>query len=102
MRALLIFLGLILGSIPTVLFSSIESKAATQKIVEAPTGCHVEAYVIDPDPKGLNVRIGPGADYGVITRLLSQNDTMVSIKGARGNWVLIDEAFELDPVEKTE
>jgi SH3-like domain-containing protein len=102
MKLRIISLSLTLVLAPSMLLSEIKSQAAIQKVVAASNACHIEAYVVDPDPKGLNVRYGPGTEYGIITRLLSQNDTTVAIKGANGSWVLIDEAFELDAVEKTE
>jgi SH3-like domain-containing protein len=93
--------SLILVSTPAALFSSNESKAAAQQVVAALTPCRVEAYVVDPDPKGLNVRYGPGKEFGVKTRLLAKNGTIVSIKGAKGSWLMIDEAFEVDAVDES-
>lgn len=101
MIARVMLVSFMMAFMPAVLFSSVESRAAAQKVEAAPTPCRVEAYVIDPDPKGLNVRFGPGSEYAVKTRLLTQNETQVSIKGASGSWVLIDEAFELEAVEES-
>jgi SH3-like domain-containing protein len=101
MIARVVVIGFMLVFMPAMLLSRVESQAATQKVVAAPTPCRVEAYVIDPDPKGLNVRFGPGTEFGVKTRLLAQNETMVSIKGASGSWLMIDEAFEVEAVEES-
>jgi uncharacterized protein YraI len=58
--------------------------------------CDVDAYVIDQDPQGLNVRSGPGKDHAVVSNLPRKEDTGVAvhITGASGNWVRIDLAFE--------
>jgi SH3-like domain-containing protein len=98
-RAILLSFAMVLT--PAVLFSSVESQAAVEKVVVASTSCHAEAYVIDPDPKGLNVRYGPGTGFGIKTRLLAQNETTVSIKGASGKWLMIDEAYEMEAVEES-
>lgn len=37
------------------------------------TYCDVDAYVIDPDPNGVNVRSGPGSSYKIIGNLPKQD-----------------------------
>ena len=63
---------------------------------EATTRCDVEAYVIDHDPKGMNVRSGPGSTYKVIGNLPNQDveGIGVHITGSQGDWVRIDLAVE--------
>ena len=58
--------------------------------------CDVDAYVIDKDPNGLNVRSGPGKSYGVIGNLPYKDYTGVGvhINGSNGSWVQIDLAVE--------
>ena len=58
--------------------------------------CDVDAFVIDQDPQGLNVRSGPGKDHAVVGNLPRKEDTGVAvhITGASGSWVRIDSAFE--------
>lgn len=63
---------------------------------QAVTPCDVRAYVNDPDPRGMNVRSGPGADFKVVGNLPNQQaeGVEVHITGSRGDWVRIDRAVE--------
>ena len=56
--------------------------------------CDVEAYVVDPDPKGLNVRETPGAGGCVVAVIpLDEDGTVVHIVASNPNgWVQIDRA----------
>lgn len=67
-----------------------------QTASKAITRCDVEAYVIDRDPKGMNVRSGPGSTHKVIGNLPNQDveGIGVHINGALGDWVRIDLAVE--------
>lgn len=58
--------------------------------------CDAEAYVNDPDPKGMNVRSGPGATFKVVGNLPNAdvNGISVHITGAQGEWARIDRADE--------
>jgi SH3-like domain-containing protein len=58
--------------------------------------CDVEAYVIDRDPKGMNVRSGPASTYKIVGNLPNQevNGIRVHITGSQGDWVRIDRAEE--------
>ena len=60
------------------------------------TRCDVEAYVIDRDPKGMNVRSGPGSTYTIIGNLPNQgvNGISVHITGSQGDWVRVDLVVE--------
>ena len=51
--------------------------------------CSVEAYVADTDPKGINVRSGPGQNYPVVATL--PYHSTVTIFGAVGEWTIINE-----------
>ena len=59
-----------------------------------PAACDVEAYVVDPDPKGLNVRNAPGANGGVVAVIpLDEDGTVVHLVASSPNgWVQIDRA----------
>jgi len=62
--------------------------------------CNVGAFVIDKDPKGLNVRSGPGTKYRIIDKLPTTYEIApveVRIAASVGNWVMITEAR--DPAE---
>jgi SH3-like domain-containing protein len=57
--------------------------------------CDVEAYVIDSDPKGMNVRAGPGRTFAVVGNLPNADvdGIVVHITGwTGGDWVRIDRA----------
>src|SRR5215207_2699575 len=59
-----------------------------------PAACDVEAYVVDPDPKGLNVRDTPGVGGKVVATIPSDEEgTTVHIVASDANgWVQIDHA----------
>jgi uncharacterized protein YgiM (DUF1202 family) len=56
--------------------------------------CNVEAYVVDPDPKGLNVRETPGANGRVVAVIPKDEDGTVVhlIASSPDGWVQIDRA----------
>jgi SH3-like domain-containing protein len=58
------------------------------------TVCNVDAYVLDPDPKGLNVRDAPGVEGRVVAVIpLDADGTNVHLTAASPNgWVQIDRA----------
>jgi SH3-like domain-containing protein len=64
--------------------------------VAAVTRCDVLAYVNDRDPKGLNVRSGPGSTHALIGNLPNEGveGIVVHINGSQGDWVRIDLAIE--------
>lgn len=59
--------------------------------------CDAEAYVNDPDPRGMNVRSGPGNTQRVVGNLPNQNveGIVVHIDGSKGDWVRISRATEV-------
>src|SRR5829696_8647999 len=63
---------------------------------EATTRCDVKAYVVDRDPKGMNVRSGPGGAHKVVGNLPNAEveGIRVHITGSQGDWVRIDLAVE--------
>ena len=62
--------------------------------------CNVSAYVIDKDPKGLNVRSKPNGKSKKLGAIPFDKDgTMVTIIASAGNWVKIKEAWNME--EKT-
>lgn len=60
--------------------------------------CNVDAYVVDPDPKGLNVRDTPGVGGKVVATIpLDTDGTVVHIIASDPNgWVQIDRAETID------
>ena len=57
-------------------------------------GCDLEAYVVDPDPKGLNVRDAPGVGGRVVGVIpLDGDGTVVHLVASNANgWVQLDRA----------
>ena len=62
--------------------------------------CNVSAYIIDKDPKGLNVRSKPNGKAKKLGAIPFDKDgTMVTIIASAGNWVKIESAWNME--EKT-
>lgn len=62
--------------------------------------CQIDAYVIDKDPKGLNVRSGPGNDYKVIDNLPTTTiGVIVNLTASQGDWVQISKAQSPQKIE---
>jgi uncharacterized protein YgiM (DUF1202 family) len=76
------------------------ARAASPYVTAAvpPAACNVEAYVVDPDPKGLNVRDSPGVNGRVVAVIPADEDgTVVHLVGSNPNgWVQIDRAETID------
>lgn len=66
--------------------------APSQVAAESPQPCQISAYVIDPDPKGVNIRSAPNSNAKIIGKLPKVLSTIVDISGAQGNWVQITKA----------
>lgn len=76
---------------------------AAQDITPAPSACNLNAYVIDPDPKGLNVRSGPGKTFRVVGTLPhSDSGVIVYVIGAQGDWMLLEKPENLDDTDNKE
>lgn len=76
--------------------SQASSARVQGKAPAAVTPCDLSAYVNDQDPKGLNVRSGPGSTFKVVGNLPNQGveGIGVHITGGSGEWVRIDRATE--------
>lgn len=76
---------------------------AAQDITPASVTCNLSAYVIDPDPKGLNVRSGPSKTFRVVGTLPhSDSGVIVHVIGAQDNWVLLEKPENLDDTDNKE
>lgn len=76
---------------------------AAQDITLAPVTCKLTAYVIDPDPKGLNVRSGPGKTFRVVGTLPhSDSGVIIQVIGAKDDWMLIEKPENLDDTDNKE
>ncbi len=63
----------------------------------ATTACDLYAYVIDPDPKGLNVRNAPNNTALIRGRLKpGENGVVVHVTAASANWLKIEDAEAMD------
>ena len=59
--------------------------------------CHFSTYVVDKDPKGLNVRAEPNSKSSVIAVLPNDSDgTIVDIRGSEGSWLQIVKAETIE------
>jgi len=98
MRSTLLLAILLLSLLVAFAGSEVETLAFKQVAQGGYTivPCDVEAYVIDQDPNGLNVRPGPAKSYSVTGNLPNKADSGVSvhITGSSGDWVQIDSAVE--------
>lgn len=62
--------------------------------------CNINAFVIDQDPKGLNVRSGPGESHDIIGNLPTTKDgVVVDITASQGNWLQLSKAESIDKTE---
>lgn len=62
--------------------------------------CQISAYVTDKDPKGLNVRSGPGSNYAIVGNLPTNTEAVIVEVGAsQGDWVQVTKAESPNKVE---
>jgi len=73
-------------------------KAFTRATAAPPARCDVRAYVIDKDPKGLNVRDAPGVGGKVLAVIpLDGDGTIIHLVASSPNgWVQLDHAENID------
>ena len=99
MRLITLILAAVLWTSAT-LFAPAIATFARQTAMQAPaspvTRCDVKAYVIDQDPRGMNVRSGPSSTSKVTGNLptVKADGVEVHITGSQGDWVRIDRAQE--------
>ncbi|HEX8189481.1 MAG TPA: SH3 domain-containing protein [Pyrinomonadaceae bacterium] len=67
---------------------------STPDVAPPPAACDVEAYVVDPDPKGLNVRDAPGVAGKVVAVIPLDGDgtTVHLVASSPNGWVQLDRA----------
>ena len=55
--------------------------------------CSLRAYVVDPDPQGLNVRSGPGKQFPVVGKIPRGDGAVgVNVVGSVGQWLQVEDA----------
>lgn len=86
--SLLIPYFLIVVVIPLLL-----SPAAFGQAAPSAVPCDCSAYIVDPDPEGLNVRGGPGTTYPIVGILPTNHLIEIRITGANGVWMQISGAY---------
>ncbi|HLM58367.1 MAG TPA: SH3 domain-containing protein, partial [Pyrinomonadaceae bacterium] len=71
-----------------------QAGGAARDIRPADTPCDLPAYVADPDPRGLNVRSGPGTPFPVVGVIPHKGGSAVglTVTGSSGPWVRIKDA----------
>jgi SH3-like domain-containing protein len=55
--------------------------------------CRIAVYPTDPDPKGTNLRAGPGTKHKTVT-VIKDSDSRMEITGAVGNWLRVRKVTE--------
>jgi SH3-like domain-containing protein len=85
-----LFLTLAIGSFTIV------NNLALIAVAQTPTTqkCDISAYVISPNPTGINIREKPSLQSRIIHRLpkIDNNDVTVNIIASQQNWVQINQA----------
>lgn len=82
------------------LLTTARGGAGAQKVATAATRCDLYAYVVDPDPAGLNVRSGPGKQFPVVGNLPPHEYSVtVHVTGAMGQWLRIEGGEKQDTGE---
>lgn len=67
--------------------------AVTQNSASNQRSCKIGAYIIDKDPKGLNVRSEPNSQSKIIDTLPTNNlGLIVDINAVQGDWVQLSKA----------
>jgi len=86
--------------------SASEAKPSTQpntqlaESLNSERTCEISAYVIDTDPKGLNVRSGAGSNYKIIGNLPTTTaGVVVDLTASQGDWVQLTHAESPQGVE---
>jgi SH3-like domain-containing protein len=64
-------------------------------LAQAERKCELNAYTIDEDPKGINVRGGP-SNQAKVVHVIKKGDTMVSIVAESNGWFRINEYSRFD------
>jgi len=77
-----------------------QGAAAPPAAPDAIVACDAKALIADQDPKGLNVRAGPGAKQKVVANLAGAD--WVVITGSQGPWIRISQASADDEVRDLE
>ena len=95
LRAALVVLcsGVVLVSAPA------ERDRGVQSVAAPANQCKLVAFVVDPDPKGLNVRSGPGKQFDVVGKLphrevdfTAKTGVWVDVIGSTGQWLEVRNA----------
>ena len=71
------------------------SLSASAHAADAVTPCDMHVFPIDPDPKGSNVRSGPGAENRVLG-VIASDDSELEVTGSLGKWLRISHAEGVD------
>ena len=71
------------------------SLSASACAADAVTACDLKVFPIDPDPKGTNVRSGPGSDKPV-AGVIPAGDSELVVTGSQGQWLRISHAESVD------
>ncbi len=77
--------------------AGVAAAAKPPAVSAADVPCDLWAYVLDPDPRGVNVRSGPGKQFAAVGKLPHDEYSLtVHVTGASGQWVRISEAERME------
>jgi SH3-like domain-containing protein len=89
-----------IGTPPAIARTTPPDEAIANNSAEGQQTCNISAFVIDKDPKGLNVRSGPGTSHAIIGNLPTTTvGVVVDITASKGDWVQLSKAESPDKVE---
>lgn len=93
---------LLLCAAPLLLWP-IGTLEAAQPAQPAAAACNVTASVIDPDPRGTNVRKTPGGDVAATLRTPREGDDWIEVHvvGQAGDWFAVDRADLVGDARRT-
>lgn len=74
-----------------ILLFPVASATASDSVV----ACDFNVFPIDRDPKGTNVRSGPGPEYRVIATI-SDQDSEIAVTGIYGKWLRVRHAESVE------
>lgn len=74
--------------------------ATTNNATSSQRPCSINAYVIDKDPQGLNVRSGPSSNDKIIGKLPTNTaGVFVNVTASQGDWMQLTKAESPEKVE---
>lgn len=90
---ILLLCSCLVASFATAGAGRVPTQSRADSIEKVQVGCDLAAYVVDPDPNGLNVRSGPDKAFPVVGTIPHRESAVqVLVTGATGQWLRIKDA----------